>query len=518
MKKLYAVLIVCMLFFAACGDEPGNGLDLSGSNMDLVRPEIQILMTNGNQILDTVADTYTGLTNADIKGLVKGVADYALFPVDFASGVAFADRMKAYLGGDNNLQNALLINSDIAAGREPGASLPGRLPRRMSRSVDAQQVSSFLDQAGDGLMTSCPEAGIACKVVSFVVGLFGKKKPSIEQRILNAVDALGKTVEGYQNENRQYFGAILGKSDQILNSLATMSGEINSKFADIQGQGFMGDMADIRDGFNGVINTCNTAPTVTDVSNTSYFYFITSGGFMTHIEQFFTTASNIHYWAVNNTNLSGYTQWIGQDAATRGDKRLIYVTLYENYTGYSFTGPHTYYLGFSNPKNYLMLSIGDLDLLASMMLTRIAMNVYLYLDEATLATANATLAQYFLNKIAPIKASINQAFQSIENTYATWMGSPGNAFSTYAGSQFISEVGHSLQGWEAHTSFTNRGPIYQSGPGTIFGEEMSVRILNATVFNAETKLARENSYLVFFASRLMALETQLRSYLPNPLQ
>ena len=509
MKKFSAVLIVLMLLFAACGEDPSNGsLDTSGSNMDIVPAEIQKLMVDGDQMLDDVVASYTNITDQTMKDYVRGLADYTLFPVDFESGAPFSDRMKAYLGGENNLRNALLIQEDIANGRTPGSSIPDKMARRVSARHSSQYYATYLETAGPLLNLAIPGAGTVCKIVG---GLLGKKKPSIESKIYKQLTVLSKTMDQYQKENRQNFGLLLSKSDEILGNLATLAGDVNRVKSEVLAQGFMGDMQDIKDGFNGVIGNLQTLETTTDMSNASYFYCVTSSQFMTHIEQFFTAASNIHKWAVENTNDSGYTVYIGDDATIAGDKKLIKVVFYTNVSNTGgLIDPYEVIVGFPNPKNTLMMSIGDLDFLSSMMLTRITMNGILYTDETVKSNYNATLAQYFINKLKPVKASVNQAFKKIVDIKNSFLTSyevfftetraifnAANPGADRKGYDLYSSVGDLQYQWQVNKSYFN-------ACGEIFGNGKC---------NSEFELAYRNKYLMVFAARLMALETQLQGYL-----
>lgn len=508
MKKLYAVLLVLMLFFAACGDEPTNGVD--ATNMDLVPANLQKLMTSGDQIISDTVEGYTGITNAEMKDLIKVYADYTLFPVDFESGYTLQDRMKAYLGSDNNVVNAYRIQQNYLNGVPLTDGIDNLLPRHaLSRKISLGKIGKVLKIVAPIANLAFPGAGAVCTAVgNSLVAIDQAKKQRAEAQ---TTAALGKTLDAFIVDTRKQFGDLRNRMDVTIGQLNSIKGDISlmqTSINDILTILQTGGMDEVKTSFDAFCQGYKDDATITDASNRAYFYYVTSSRFNEDLNKFFISASNIQRWAIQpaNTNVSGYTYWVDDDLSLSTNYTTLSieakVALSTDWSSIDYTISYKY----PNPKRMLALSIGNLDYLSKMFLTRLEMNSVLY-SGSILSNHNVTLANSFLARIesAGIKHSVVSALNQMDSALYGF----GGHYMNIDIDGLWEPIGGALVRSIRVLPCDGSSFYVYDGNDARFAPGLEPFVKQKLPVHLE---AAKQEYLIHFLARLVALETILKSY------
>lgn len=517
MKKLYAVLLVLMLFFAACGDEPTNGVNLSGDNMDLVPANLQKLMTSGDQIISDTVDAY-GIADPEINETIKLYADYTLFPVDFESGYTLQDRMKGFLGGDNNLINAYTMMENISNGLPLGSGIESPLPRHLgARKISLGKIGKILKIAAPFVDCICPGAGQICSAVG--KGMIAYDNAQKKQKAEQQIAAIGKTLDAFVTESRAMFKALDTKVDAVMSLVNTVIGDISWMHSALIGQSYRDDMNYVKIDYDSFLQTVSIG-TVFDASNTIYNYFITSGKYTQDLNKLIYCATNVQKWSIDpaNTNTSGYTEWMRHDPN---------ITTNYFFAEADFAAGSTYVysqLDYPNVKRMVAISIGDLDYLAKMMLDRISMQSFIY-SGSTLSNQNRVVASALRAKLAPIKAAAIAAYNNLLSEYQRYYGMhAGNiGWDTVVdangaelfGFPYPGYLGATTQMWCGYKYPASIKAVVNYSGGVSGATQLEKGDFICTTIKPTLLLAYEsamNEYFAHYMARLVALETMLKSY------
>lgn len=535
------------MIFAACGEEPTNGAPATSvSNMDLMPANVQKLMTSGDQLVNDSVDSYTGITNQEFKDLVKAYVDYTLFPIDFESGYTAQERLKAYLGGTNNLMTAYKIQQNIVNGDPLNTGIEGMLPRSVARKITLGKIVKVLNLAGKIPGFNKTPVGMICAGVAKGLAFIDKleKKQKAEQ----VMQAIGSSLNAYVDTSMLQYLSLDNKMDVVIMQLNVVLADLSFLHTAVSSLVADSGMLDVKSSYDGFMDAVSVS-TLGNISNTVYHYYVVSSDFYKDLNKFITCASNIQQWAVDpaNTNTSGYSFWLRDDPKISTNYQAIYA--YRSHTTkYSYDDKWiTTFFDYINPARHVFMSLGNLEYMSKMILNRMSMQPILY-SGTTLSTNNLRLARYFLDMLAPLKSAAENAYLGMKEQYENMLGMhPVKIRSDYGTGDVWSIVDGNGQNFDwdgalnsskydyiaCESDMLNRTTVkfrcgYYIAKDKVKSETYSVdNVDNIDPITTRVQLlvdhmkpllpaayeSAKTEYLVHYFARLAILETILRSYL-----
>lgn len=500
MKTVIGIVCLSLILFVGCGNDPtspDDGLQ-NLPPQEFLTYDCNQLISQGDSLLDQSSQNYTNVETS-ILTQAQEQADYLLFPYNTESGQSFAKRMESIYWAENNVAALYQFHQS----RVEGDTNQGRL---LKSDVSVRLIPSIGKELGD----------------QYVPGMEGtvNRINASEARISYSFYALRnigiqighaqEMIKRLQGETSRQFSIINSKLDTAIGELA---GDVNILKSGIDAI-IMGQMAEVQSRFDGFCNNLrNNASTVSEASNIVYNYFVSSSQFDADILYAIDRAKAIQNWAITNGE---YSEFAYQDPffseSTEYEVKSI---------TWESSHPASGHFNFSNPKNGLLISLGDLDYVAKMMLTKLNYNSYLYKDDE-LNEKNSIQAQSFLDLLesSGFKQNCIDAYQAMYSKYCYYMSAvltpqPGES-SPYLSDYFNKDYTYnftfdffcgSTGVWHAEGGSQTGSPI---GPdiGLASGErrwEAHTLIINT--------YKKKRKILIPILARLIALETRLRSYL-----
>ena len=299
----------------------------------------------------------------------------------------------------------------------------------------------------------------------------------------------------------------MGKTDQSLRDLSTIKGDLNILKQDVSDIATLinsSGMNQIMSSFKSFLTSYNVSGNQTAASNSVYEYF-QLGEFWADVYNFIDVASNIQaYGRDGNTANGEYSDFIYDDTETGTNVRNIYPRAFY-FLGYQ--GSESYTDKYVNSKRQMVMGLGDLEYLSKMFLTRLKLNSVLYSGD-DLKQNNTVIAQTCLDLLQ--SSGINSSVQNALNHVSTIYNARVSNLTSYYTKMSL------------HPEYTHVDP--QSGAFIQSGVDVIWQALwvNGTftgglqdgldIFTNDHQNALD-FYLTIYMAKLLALETQIRSYM-----
>ena len=532
MKKTSFILVLIFGLFLISGCSGDDKPAYSGDSIQMVSYSANNMMSNGNRFLDETVSSYSSITNPIMKGVLKKMVDYTLFPYNSSTGKDFTTRMKdVYWAEDNiiqayNLQKNYLENSVIGGAGTIG---PRTLSRMTSEEID-DGVNVLLDEFAPKLLESVPFVG---DILGSVFGsLFGgpsqeDRMEENQEKMMKQLDALGKTMDQMAQENRQNFKVLNIKADQTLKNLEGLKGDISILNTGVEAS-LLNDMNAVISQYDGFLTTFSEAANTNEARTIVYNYLKVSADYWQNILTFFNTAKSVQNWAVANGQYTADKVW--QDPTSWIDKMWFEV----RYTMGSYYGTNGYDIGqthdldYDNPKKQLIRSLGNIDYLTKMILARFDLNAVLYAGE-TLKQQNAAFAQNVLslqdfidlkqnseNELIKInerhQVYIDGLYYKSDGTYHTLPYTNWPYINVFTFNPEAEAAGSKPNGYRFYTNSTliNEYLKFPEG-GSSYAEFTGINDVHNALTTQYNKVMLD--YGIIYLARLVALEVKLKSYL-----
>ena len=499
MKKTSFILLFIFAFILISGCSGDDKPAYSDTSIQMVSYSANNMMTNGNLFLDETVSSYSSITNPIMKGVLKSLVDYTLFPYNSSTGNDFTTRMKnVYWTEDNviqayNLQQNLLVNDAITG----GDTIVARSLSRMTAEEIKTGVNAVVKLVAPKVLKAVPFIG------GVLGSLFGgpSKEEQNQEKMMAQLDSLGKSMDQMLKENRQNFQVLNAKADLTLKELEGLKGDISILNSGVEAS-LLNDMQNVIDQYDGFMKTFSEAANTNEARTIVYEYLKVSADYWQNILTFINTAKAVQNWAITNGQ---YTDKVWQDSTA--NVSMMYFSAFNfNYSG------ETNECNYDNPKKNLLMGLGNIDYLTNMILAPFNLNTVLYSGE-TLKQQNSEFAQNVLNLQSFIDLKQNAETQlNIINTAYSQLSLKANASnfpysmtaSSYAFYEFYKD------GSQIETRIW-----YDNGPGGPVNPPVDIWTGKGEFKNAIDEKYHKVyvDYNIIYLSRLVALEVQLKSYL-----